>query len=134
MDAYWLSWVWLGHTRGARVAAELFELAKPYGKKALRLPNQDFEQEKRAIRGARDALQRVGKRAAPAARAAAGLVLAHAAPQYGRARERIEASVATLLPDCDSRPFSNSLHMGAVASYRSAVWPDSDAAEACRRR
>ena len=101
MDAYWQSWVWLGHTRGARVAAQLFELAKPY-EEGVEATASDFDREKLAIRGARDALQRVGQRAAPTARAAAGLVLAHAAPQYSRARERIEESVAALLPDCDA--------------------------------
>jgi len=106
LTVFWESWDWLGQSRGGQVATALYEVAKPYGAGPA-FPTGDspaepaaFEQQKTAIRGARDALDRVGARATALARAAAGLVLVQAAPQYHSARERIAEQLPALLPDC----------------------------------
>ncbi|MGD8452393.1 MAG: zinc ribbon domain-containing protein [Phycisphaerae bacterium] len=95
MDTYWESWSWLGQQRGARVAAELFDLARPTAPTGT----GDFEAEKTAIRAARDTLLRASQWPAPTARAAAGIVLALGAPQYRSARERVADTLPASLPD-----------------------------------
>jgi hypothetical protein len=99
LESYWDGRSWLGQQRSEALSEELFELAKP--RATATAADAGFELEKQAIRGARDALQRAGQRAAPAARAAAGLVLAHCAPQYESARQRIVAAVVSVLPGCE---------------------------------
>ena len=101
LRSYWQSWDWLGQTRASGLANELFELAKPNDPDSRGA--QDFGAQKRAIRGARDALQRVGQHGSPAARGAAGLVLAQSASQYRSARERIVGDVIAVLPGCAPR-------------------------------
>jgi phage host-nuclease inhibitor protein Gam len=99
LESYWDGRTWLGQQRSEALSEELFELAKP--RATATAADAGFELEKQAIRGARDALQRAGQRAAPAARAAAGLVLAHCAPQYESARQRIVAAVVSVLAGCE---------------------------------
>ena len=99
LEVYWDSWNWLGQRRGTALATELFELTKL----GIGKPDESlgFEAQKHAIRGARDLLRRVGQRATPLARAAAGMVLTNCVPQYRSAREQIVTSLITVLPDCE---------------------------------
>jgi len=91
LATYWDSWSWLGQQRGEVFAVELFGLAKPPRRKDL-----DFKHEVRAARGV---LDRASQRGSPAARAAAAVVLAQCAPQYRSLRERMIATLASVLPE-----------------------------------
>jgi len=93
LAACWDSWSWLGQQRAEAFTTELFELAKPPKRRHL-----DF---KSRVRAARTALERAAQRAAPAARAAAALVLTEGAPQYRSLRQRMIATLATVMPDSE---------------------------------
>jgi hypothetical protein len=95
LPTYWDSWAWLGQQRGEVFATELFELAKP--------PKQHNLEFKLRVRAARTTLDQAAQRASPAARAASGIVLAHCAPQYRSARQRIIATLVTVLAECEPR-------------------------------
>lgn len=93
LPTYWDSWEWLGQERGEVFAVELFELAKPPKRKDLEF--------KIRVRAVRRTLERAAQRASPAARAAAGVILAHCAPQYKSLRQRIIARLASILPESE---------------------------------
>lgn len=100
LPGYWESWSWLGQVRGTKLAAALFQLAQA----RWNAPEADihgFEGEQRAIRDACDALLRVSGSAAPAARAAASVVLTQSAPQFRPARADIIADLVAVLPECE---------------------------------
>lgn len=93
VGGYWVSWTWLGQDAGERFAEEAFDLGRPA---ELRL---EFRPED--VRRPRDALRDVAQQAAPATRAAAGLVLLHRGPQYRTLCHAVADVLAGLLPDAD---------------------------------
>ncbi|MFH1746880.1 MAG: zinc ribbon domain-containing protein [Planctomycetota bacterium] len=94
LECYWSSWSWLGHTRGASLATELFEFAR------IRQHKPGANAEKRSVKEARDLLLRVGGQASPAALAAAGVVLTQSTPQFRAARQSTIDQLVKALPAC----------------------------------
>lgn len=90
LATYWESWSWLGQERGEVFAVEVFELAKPPRRKDLEF--------KFRVRAARGALDRASQRGSPSARAAAAMVLTQCAPQYKSLRQRMIATLVSILP------------------------------------
>lgn len=93
VSAYWGSWQWLGQDAGERLAEEVFDLGRPPGARLEFRPED--------VRRPRDALRDVAQRAAPATRAAAGLILLQRGPQYRTLGHTIGDTLAALLPDVD---------------------------------
>jgi phage FluMu protein Com len=94
VSAYWSSWQWLGQGRGDRLADELFDLARP-GDQRLEFHPED-------VRQPRDLLKAIATQAAPATRAAAGLILEQRGPQYKTLCRTIAETLGGLLGDCDA--------------------------------
>lgn len=92
--AYWESWNWIGQDRGERLADEVFALAQP--------PRTTLEFQPEDVRVPRDVMKRVAGRAAPAVRAAAGLIVEQRGPQYRSLADRIAETLASQLPECDA--------------------------------
>lgn len=94
VGAYWGSWLWLGQDAGERLAEEIFDLGRPPGARLEFRPED--------VRRPRDALRAVAQRAAPATRAAAGLILLQRGPQYRTLCHAIADTLAALLSDVDA--------------------------------
>lgn len=90
VSAYWGSWQWLGQDAGERLAEGVFDLGRPPGARLEFRPED--------VRRPRDALRDVARRAAPATRAAAGLILLQRGPQYRTLCHAIADTLAALLP------------------------------------
>ncbi len=88
---WWDSWSWIGQDDGRFLADELFDLARP-GEGTLEFDPND-------VRRPRDTMKRVAETGPPAARAAAGLVLAQRGPQYRSLCGRIADTLGKFLPD-----------------------------------
>ncbi|GMU81097.1 MAG: hypothetical protein AMXMBFR47_09680 [Planctomycetota bacterium] len=86
LDSYWDSWNWLGQPRDERFVAELWEAAKP--------PTDQDLQFHHRIRAARRVLDRTSRSGSASARAAAGLVLRQAGPQFEALRKEIIDAIA----------------------------------------
>ena len=134
LERDWDSWSWLGQARDEAYAAELFEVLKPPRRATL-----DFAERIRASRRTIDAAAHEGSTSAAAA---AGLVLAQAAPQYQSLRGRIGDLLKGRLPRAapleqqravwalsrlSGQPFAGA----ALASH--PQWIDADAVAAALR-
>lgn len=111
---FWESWKWLGQERGEGHAAAVFFAARPRAEGNADTPAALASE----IRGARDRIIEIATRAAPAVRAAAGVILTLSAPQYESARERIVAVLARELAAKNPEAAAETIIAIAVLSGR----------------